>query len=273
MPKSVVSPGRAAKKKSMDLLLEYDSPSPSPEPIERSTEMGPPQTQVSLKPCPPQTQVSLKPCPPQTQLTLIQSEPSKTCPHGLVRYLEPCGVCWEQLQRDAFGWVVDSKFSSAPKGDRLCVHGVRQRRCKVCVGSRICSHGKEKWYCNACDGSRMCIACRRHIVGWVGTTCKTCKAKEEGRVVTRGGQKKAKVPKPEKPKGPPRKPGWNRAKMEREERERRRLAGETVSTPVGDEKSTEDSDSAPETPGESEIAPETPGESEIAPEGGNDTGI
>ena len=135
------------------------------------------------------------------------------------------------------------------------------------MGSRICSHGKEKWYCNACDGSRMCIACRRHIVGWVGTTCKTCKAKEEGRVVTRGGQKKAKVPKPEKPKGPPRKPGWNRAKMEREERERRRLAGETVSTPGGDGKeSTEDSDSAPETPGESEIAPETPRESEIAPE-------
>ena len=60
--------------------------------------------------------VPIIPDAPQLQLTVLRSEPSKTCPHGLVRYLEPCARCWEQLQYDAYGWVVDSNFPSTNPG-------------------------------------------------------------------------------------------------------------------------------------------------------------
>ena len=205
---------------------------------------------MALPPLPVEPKTPPPKGPPQTQLTLIQSEPSKTCPHGLVRYLEPCGRCWEQLQLDAFGWVQDSKYDMNVRIGKLCVHGVERRRCKVCVGCRICCHGKEKWYCSTCDGGKLCIMCRRHTVAWVGTTCKTCKAREEGRPIKNG--RPVKVPKPKKPKGPPRRPAGGKAEEERQDRERRRLAGETVSTPGDFEADSvpgdADADSVPSTP-------------------------
>ena len=125
--------------------------------------------------------VPIIPDAPQTQLTVLKSEPSKTCPHGLVRYLEPCGRCWEQLQYDAYGWVMDSKHDPVRPVGVLCVHQLEITKCKVCFRRRICEHKKERRLCKACGGSKLCIVCRSRTVLHVGTTCKRCQAKQEGR--------------------------------------------------------------------------------------------
>ena len=125
--------------------------------------------------------VPIIPDAPQTQLTVLKSEPSKTCPHGLVRYLEPCGRCWEQLQYDAYGWVMDSKHDPVRPIGVLCVHQLEITKCKVCFRRRICEHKKERRLCKACGGSKLCIVCRSRTVLHVGTTCKRCQAKQEGR--------------------------------------------------------------------------------------------
>ena len=132
--------------------------------------------------------VSLIPDGPQTQLTLLTPEPSKTCPHGLVRYLEPCGRCWEQLQFEAFGWVDDAKYDPYKQYSRLCAHQLIWKKCEKCWPMRLCVHGREKQYCRICDGRKLCITCRRHIVKWVGTTCVTCKVDFEGRERKTGGK-------------------------------------------------------------------------------------
>jgi hypothetical protein len=125
---------------------------------------------------------------PQTQLTLLRPEPSKTCPHGLVRYLEPCGRCWEQLQHEAFGWVDDAKYNPYKQFSKLCAHGMIWKKCEACWPRRLCVHSKEKQYCRVCDGRKLCITCRKHIVKWIGTTCLTCKVKYEGRERKTGGK-------------------------------------------------------------------------------------
>lgn len=126
------------------------------------------------------------PATPQAHLTVVRSEPSQTCPHGLVRYLEPCGKCWEQLQRDAYGWVIDSRFDPWRPEGTLCVHQLVLENCPTCWARCVCSHKKERRYCNLCGGSKLCIACRKRIVKFVGATCKTCQALQEGRKLHRG---------------------------------------------------------------------------------------
>ena len=134
--------------------------------------------------------VRILPDAPQTQLTVLKSEPCQTCPHGLVRYLEPCERCWEQLQRDAYGWVLDSRLDPWRPEGTLCVHQLVVKNCDTCWGRGICDHRKERRYCCLCGGAKLCITCRKHIVPYVGTTCKTCQARLEGRQLRRGPKKK-----------------------------------------------------------------------------------
>ena len=130
--------------------------------------------------------VPIIPDTPQTQLTVLKSEPSKTCPHGLVRYLEPCAQCWEQLQYDAYGWALDSRHDPWRPNGTICVHQVEIKSCKMCWGRRLCEHKRESRYCVACGRARLCIVCRKHVVIYAGTTCKTCQAEQEGRKIHRG---------------------------------------------------------------------------------------
>jgi hypothetical protein len=124
-------------------------------------------------------------CAPQTQLTVIQSAPSKTCPHGLVRYLNPCSKCWEQLQLDAFGWVEDSRYDSVRPEGELCVHQYDRRRCKQCLGAAVCSHGVARQYCKRCDGGKLCALCKTGTMQFWGQICKRCRDTMEGTVSTR----------------------------------------------------------------------------------------
>ena len=122
--------------------------------------------------------VPLIPDGPQTQLTVLKPEPSKTCPHGLVRYLEPCGRCWEQLQHEAFGWVEDAKYYPYKRFATLCVHQLIWRKCEACWPMRLCVHGKEKQYCTVCDGRKICTVCQISVVRNVWSKCNRCKPKQ-----------------------------------------------------------------------------------------------
>ena len=42
------------------------------------------------------------------------------------------------------------------RGNVLCDHGKRERRCRECNGSDFCEHGKQKFYCKLCGGKAFC---------------------------------------------------------------------------------------------------------------------
>ena len=86
---------------------------------------------------------------PQLQLTVLQPAPSKTCPHGLVRYIDPCAQCWRRLQDEARLWVI------RPEGE-LCEHDLLN--------------------CEVCDWRRLCKGCGAEFVRRPGRTCGRCVA-------------------------------------------------------------------------------------------------
>lgn len=89
---------------------------------------------------------------PQLQLTVLQPTPSRTCPHGLVRYIDPCSKCWRRLQEEARLWVI------RPEGV-LCEHDMLN--------------------CEVCDWRRLCKGCGVEFVRRPGRTCGRCVARAE----------------------------------------------------------------------------------------------
>jgi hypothetical protein len=114
---------------------------------------------------------------------------ASVCPHGKVRYLEKCQVCWESVLKESKRIVKRCKEESKRKKMETCLpceHCAEKRRCKVCKGSWICVHDLNKVYCKECDGRRLCQVCWNVTLPRCYEACAKCRREAEAEARLRG---------------------------------------------------------------------------------------
>jgi hypothetical protein len=102
------------------------------------------------------------------------------CPHGKVRELEPCLLCWESFMLSVkchsttVNRLKQTQYAHVP-----CEHSSEKRRCRVCKGSWVCVHGIQKVYCQECDGRRLCQLCFKKTLPRCYEVCRHCREQQK----------------------------------------------------------------------------------------------